>query len=178
VPPLDPIIPQGELTPFAHIAVDFITKLPLSAGHDTIMTIMDQGCTKAVILLPCSEELGSKDVARLFLERAFPFIGLPSRVISDRDTCFTSQFFREVCRQLNIKQNLSTAYYPQTDGQSERTNQTLETALRIYCNHQQNNWAQWLPILQYVLNSQASATTKQIPFMTWMGYLPRAHQPT
>jgi transposase InsO family protein len=99
-------------------------------------------------------------------------------VISDRDTRFTSQFFQEVCRQLNVKQNLSTAYHPQMDGQSERTNQTLETALRIYCNHQQNDWAQWLPILQYALNSQTSATTKQIPFMTWMGYLPRAHQPT
>jgi Integrase zinc binding domain len=178
VPPIDPIIPQGEPTPFAHIAVDFITKLPLSAGHNTIMTITDQGCMKAVILLPCSEESGSEDVAKLFLERAFPFIGLPSQVISDRDTRFTSQFFREVCWQLNVKQNLSTAYHPQTDGQSEYTNQTLEAALRIYCNHQQNNWAQWLPILQYVLNSQVSATTKQIPFMTWMGYLPCAHQPT
>jgi Chromo (CHRromatin Organisation MOdifier) domain len=70
------------------------------------------------------------------------------------------------------------AYHPQTDGQSERTNQTLEAALRIYCNHQQNDWAQWLPILQYALNSQTSTTTKQIPFMTWMGYLPHAHQPT
>jgi Integrase zinc binding domain len=178
VPPIDPIIPQGEPTPFTHIAVDFITKLPLSAGHDTIMTITDQGCTKAVILLPCNEESGSEDVATLFLERAFPFVGLPSRVISDRDTRFTSQFFREVCWQLNVKQNLSTAYHPQTDGQSECTNQTLETALRIYCNHQQNDWAQWLPILQYALNSQTSATTKQIPFITWMGYLPRAHQPT
>jgi hypothetical protein len=86
--------------------------------------------------------------------------------------------FQEVCQQLEVKQNLSTAYHPQTDGQSEHTNQTLEAMLRIYCNHQQNNWAQWLPILQYVLNSQVSVTTKQIPFMTWMGYLPQAHQPT
>jgi Integrase zinc binding domain len=77
VPPLDPIIPEGEPTPFTHIAVDFITKLPLSDGRDTIMTITDQGCTKVVILLPCKEESGSKDVAKLFLKRAFPFIGLP-----------------------------------------------------------------------------------------------------
>jgi hypothetical protein len=77
MPPLNPIVPEGEPTPFTHIAVDFITKLPLSNGHDTIMTITDQGCTKVVILLPCKEESGSKDVAKLFLERAFPFIGLP-----------------------------------------------------------------------------------------------------
>jgi hypothetical protein len=107
VPPLDPIIPEGEPTPFAHIAVDFITKLPLSEGHDTIMTITDQGCTKAVILLPCSEGSGSEDITRLFLERAFPFVGLPQRIISDRDTRFTSRMFQEVCRQLEVKQNLS-----------------------------------------------------------------------
>jgi Integrase zinc binding domain len=68
VPPLNPIVPEGEPTPFTHIAVDFITKLPLSNGHDTIMTITDQGYTKVVILLPCKEESRSKDVAKLFLE--------------------------------------------------------------------------------------------------------------
>jgi hypothetical protein len=68
MPPLDPIISEGEPTPFAHIAVNFITKLPLSDRHDTIMTITDQGCTKAVILLPCSEESGSEDITKLFLE--------------------------------------------------------------------------------------------------------------
>jgi Integrase zinc binding domain len=68
MPPLDPIIPEGEPTPFAHIAVDFITKLPLSEGHNTIMTITNQGCTKVVILLPCNKEFRSEDVTRLFLE--------------------------------------------------------------------------------------------------------------
>jgi hypothetical protein len=97
VPPLNPIIPEGEPIPFTHIVVDFITKLPLSEGYDTIMTITDQGCTKAVILLPCNEEAGSEDIAKLFLERAFSFIGLPSCVISDCDTCFTFRLFQEVC---------------------------------------------------------------------------------
>jgi Integrase zinc binding domain len=172
VPPLDPIIPEGEPIPFSHIAVDFITKLPLLEGHDTIMTITDQGCTKAIILLPCGEESGSEDIAKLFLERAFPFIGLPSHVISNRDTHFTSRLFQEVCQQLDVKQNLSMAYHPQTDSQSERTNQTLEAMLHVYCNHQQDNWARWLPILQYILNSQTSITTRQIPFVTWLSYLP------
>jgi hypothetical protein len=83
MPPLDPIILEGEPIPFSHIAIDFITKLPLSEGHNTIMAITDQGCTKAVILLPCGKESRSKDIAKLFLERAFPFIGLLSQVISD-----------------------------------------------------------------------------------------------
>jgi Integrase zinc binding domain len=103
VPPLDPIIPQGEPIPFAHIAVDFITRLPASEGYDTIMTITDQGCTKAIILLPCKEKSGSEDVTRLFLERAFPFTGLPTCIISDCDTRFTSRMFQEICRQLDIK---------------------------------------------------------------------------
>jgi hypothetical protein len=100
------------------------------------MTITDQGCMKAVILLPCSEESGSEEIAKLFLERAFPFIGLPLCVISDCDPRFMSQFFQEVYRQLDVKQNLSTAYHLQMDGQSEWTNQTLEAMLRVYCNHQ------------------------------------------
>jgi Integrase zinc binding domain len=97
IPPLNPIIPEGEPILFSCIMVDFITKLPLSEGYDTIMTITDQGCTKAIILLPCREESGSEDIARLFLERAFPFIRLPSHVILDWDTRFTSRLFQEVC---------------------------------------------------------------------------------
>jgi RNase H-like domain found in reverse transcriptase/Integrase zinc binding domain len=137
VPPLDPIIPEGEPTPFAHITVDFITKLPLLDGHDTIMMITNQGCTKAVILLPCSEESGSEDVTKLFLEWAFPFIRLPQCIISDRNTHFTSRMFQEVCWQLEVKQNLSMAYHPQTDGQLECTNQTLEATL---CHGSKGPW--------------------------------------
>jgi transposase InsO family protein len=93
-----------------------------------ILTITDHDCTKAVILIPCREDMGSEEIARLFKDKAFPYIGIPKRIISDRDTHFTSKFFKEVCQQLGITQNLSTTYHPQTDGQSERTNQTMETA--------------------------------------------------
>jgi hypothetical protein len=74
---------------------------------------------------------------------------------------FTSQFFKELCAQLEIKQNMSSAYHPQTDRQSERTNQTVETILRIFCNHQQDNWADWLKVAQYMINSRPSSTTKK-----------------
>src|SRR5579863_6083626 len=130
------------------------------------MTITDHDCTKAVILVPCNENIDAEGVARLFKDRVFPFVGLPKRIISDRDTRFTSAFFKELCAQLGIKQNLSTAYHPQTDGQSEKTNQHVETALRIYCNHQQDNCAKVLPIVQYAINARTSATTKQAPYVT------------
>ena len=122
--------------------------------------------------------MGSEEVARLFRDHAFPYTGIPKKIISDRDARFTSQFFRELCDQLGIKQNISSAYHPQTDGQSERTNQTLETILRIYCNHQQDNWADWLKIAQYVINCRPSSTTKKPPYELWMGFIPRTHQPT
>ena len=68
-------------------------------------------------------------------------------------------------------------YHPQTDRLSERTNQTVETALRIFCNHQLNDWVEWLPLIQYQINSHENSTTKRVPFEVWMGYTPRAHQP-
>jgi hypothetical protein len=146
VPPITPIGPKEDTTPFATITVDFITKLPESRGCDTILTITDHDSTKAVILIPCREDMGSEEVARLFRDHAFPYTGIPKRIISDRDTRFTSRFFKELCTQLEIKQNMSSAYHPQTDGQSEPTNQTVETILQIFCNHQQDNWADWLKI--------------------------------
>jgi hypothetical protein len=178
IPPIAPIGPGEDTTPFATITVDFITKLPESRGCDTILTITDHDSTKAVILIPCREDMGSEEVARLFRDHTFPYTGIPKRIISDRDTRFTSQFFKELCAQLEIKQNMSSAYHPQTDRQSERTNQTVETILQIFCNHQQNNWADWLKVTQYMINSRPSSTTKKPPYELWMGFIPHTHQPT
>ena len=109
-------------------------------------------------------------LAELFKDKAFPYTGLPSKIISDRDTRLTSHLAKEICQQLDVEQNISTAYHPQTDGQSEKTNQHVETALRIFTNYQQDDWAQWLPIVQYMINSRISETTKYAPYELWMGY--------
>ena len=176
-PPLNPIKPEGSPEPFKTISIDLIVKLPKSKGFDSILTITDQGSTKAVILIPCKETMTAEELAQEYKAKAFPYIGLPSRLISDRDTRFTSKIFWELCEQLGIKQNLSSAYHPQTDGESERTNQSVEVALRIFCNYRQDDWAEWLPVVQYQMNAHESSTTKKIPFEVWMGYVPRAHQP-
>jgi hypothetical protein len=84
----------------------------------------------------------------------------------------------DLCRLLDIHQNISTAYHPQTDEASERTNQTLEQYLRIFCGTQQNNWHMWLPLTQYTKNSWPSATIKCTPFNLLIGYTPQIHQPT
>ncbi len=109
--------------------MDFIVKLPISQGYDSILTVTDHDCTKAVILLPCQEEINAFGVAKLYLKHIFPIVGLPDKVIPDHDTRFTSKVFKEVCDILKIKQNMASAYHPQMDGQSEKTNQHVETAL-------------------------------------------------
>ena len=118
-PPINPIFPPQEAEPFKVISIDLITKLPTSKGNDTILTITDQGSTKGIILIPCKEAMGAEELATLYVERAFPYIGLLSKLISNRDTRFIGGLFREICWQLGIKQNISSAYHPETDGQSE-----------------------------------------------------------
>ena len=120
-PPLFLITSSSNL-PFQTIAVDFITKLPLSYGNNTILTITDHNVSKASIFLPCKETIDAVSVAELYAMHVFPHYGIPLKVISDRDPCFNSAFTTDLCKLLGICQNISTAYHPQTDGQSERTN--------------------------------------------------------
>ena len=105
-----------------------------------------------------------------------PHYRLPTCIISDRDPRFTSTFSRELCRILGITQNISTAYHPQTDGQSECTNQRLEQYLHIFIDYPRQNWASLLPLAQYTLNAWPNAMTKKAPFELIMGHIPRVHQ--
>ncbi len=177
-PPYYPITAEHPAIPFGTIAMDFITKLPESNGNDTIITITDHDCSKAAIFLPCKETITAEGVAKLYATQIFPHYGIPNKIISDRDPRFTGEFFKTLCTSLGIDQNLSTAYHPQTDGQSERTNQWLEQYLRIYGNNLQNDWADWLAMAQYVHNAWINETTKNTPFDLLIGITPRAHQQT
>lgn len=96
------------------MALDFITKLPLSQGYDSILTITDHSCTKMVQFIPCCETITAKDTAHLFLDSIFRHYGLPHKIISNRDARFTSKFIQELCRVLGIQQNISLAYHPRT----------------------------------------------------------------
>jgi hypothetical protein len=118
-PPLFPITPEPDAMPFSTISMDWITKLPPSGGFDLILTITDHDCSKAVILLPCRETMMTLELAQLYEERVFPHYRLPNKIISDQDPRLTSELAKDICNTLNIQQNISTAYHPQTDGQSE-----------------------------------------------------------
>jgi len=118
-PHLYPITTDPEAQPFEVVTMDFITKLPPSRGYDSILMITDHDCTKAALFIPCNETITSEGVTKLYLQHAYPHYGLPKRLITDRGAQFISIFMRNLCQVLGIKQNILSAYHPQTDGQSE-----------------------------------------------------------
>jgi hypothetical protein len=173
--PLSPITPVREALPFQTITLDFIVKLPISNGYDSILTITDHDCSKAAIFILCNETISAEGVAELYLRYVFPRYGLPAKIISDRDPRFTSKFMKELFRLIGATANTSTAYHPRTDGQSERSNQFLGQFLRPWVNAQQDNWEPYLPIAEFAHNSWCNETTRQTPFSILMGYEPRAN---
>ena len=172
--PLNPIVPAIGALPFQTISMDFIIKLPESAGYDSILTITDHDCTKMLIAIPCREMIMAEGVAELFLRQIFPRFGLLSKIISDRDPRFMSKFMKELCQLMGIIQNISMAYHPRTDGQSERSNQWLEQYLCFWVDHQQTNWHHYLPLAEFAHNSWKNEVMGQSPFEILMGYSPRA----
>ena len=171
---LSPIYPKPKAMPFETVAIDFITKLPLSQGYNSILTVTDHDCMKAAIFIPCNEEINVEEMAMLYLKQVVTNFGLPSKIISNQDPRFTSKFVRELCKAMGIEQNISTAYHPRTDGQSERTNQWVETFLRFVTNYKQDDWVRWLPMAQFAHNNWPSDTTRKSPFFLLMGYNPHA----
>jgi len=161
---------------WSSIALDFIVKLPKSKepltgiSYDSILVIVDR-LTKYTHLVPYLESSTAEDLAYTFIKTIISQHGTPDEIISDRDKLFTSQFWQSLMDQLGTKHKLSTAYHPQTDGQTERTNQTIEQYLRCYLNYEQDNWVRLLPLAQFAFNNSASVTGIS-PFYANYGYHP------
>lgn len=164
-------LPIGE-RPWSSISVDHIVEVPISNGYDAIMVVVCR-LTKQAIFVPCHTTDKSEDLAKLFIRDVFSKHGLPVDIVSDRGTLFTSKLWTSLCQILGVKQNLSTAYHPQTDGQTERTNQTLEQYLQMFVNYDQDDWAEWLPLSEFVFNNTPSDATGVTPFFANKGYHPR-----
>ena len=105
--------------PFQQLSVDLITGLPPSAGFDSLLVVVDHGLSKGVILTPCNKTIDAKGVTELFFKHVFLCFGLHDALISDRGPQFTSAFTTELVRILGYDLKLSTAYHPQTDGETE-----------------------------------------------------------
>ena len=154
------------------ISMDFIVGLPDSNGYNSIWVIVDR-LTKMAHFIPCRDDYTAQQYASLFIPNIFRLHGLPSSIISDRGSVFTSEFTRELCKLLKIRQNMSTAFHPQTDGQTERINALLEQYLRGYCNYQQDNWLDFLSLAEFSHNNKISSTTGMTPFFANYGFHPR-----
>ena len=133
--------------------MDLITGLPIHRGHNTILTIVDQGCSRAAVFLPCSTTITGPGIAQLYLNHMYRWFGLPDKVISDRDPRFTSHFGTALAKKLGIKQNLSSAFHPQTDGLSKRKNQWIEQYLCIVTAQHPQDWTTWLVLATAVHNN-------------------------
>ena len=129
--------------------MDFIMQLPKSEGCSTIWVVVDR-FTKMVHFIPMKDgQKTAEGCAKLFLQNIWKLHGLPSSIISDRDPVFTSKFWAELMGKLDVRLRKSTAFHLQTDGQNEMVNQSLEQYLHQYCNYQQDNWYDLLPLAQY-----------------------------
>ena len=174
VPPLHPI-PSKTLLPFKQLSVDLVTDLPKSGGFDSLMVVVDHGLSKGVILIPCTKAIDAAGVALLFFDHVFKRFGLHDTLISDRGPQFASAFAQELARLLHYDVRLSTAYHPQTDGQTERTNQEIETYLRIFCTNNPKSWTNLLTTAEFQHNTAPHHSTKVSPFSLLLGYEPRAY---
>jgi len=171
--------PAGKLMPnsipekpWTHISADFITKLPIAQGYDSILVVVDR-LTKMVHFISTTEKTSAEGLARLFRDNVWKLHRLPESIISDRGPQFTVGLMRELNRILGIESKLSTASYPQTNGQTERVNQELEQYLRMFIDHRQEQWPNWLGTAEFAYNNKTHSSTKVLPFKANYGQDPR-----
>ncbi|GJT92161.1 putative reverse transcriptase domain-containing protein [Tanacetum coccineum] len=149
--------------------MDFVTKLPkVFSGYDTIWVIVDR-LTKSAIFIPMKETDPLEKLARLYLKEVVTRHGIPVSIICDRDPRFASNFWRSLQKALGTSLDMSTAYHPQTDGQSERTIQTLEDMLRACVIDFGNGWVKHLPLVEFSYNNSYHASIKAAPFEALYG---------
>src|SRR5271167_4436614 len=171
-PRRNPLHPHSSPSaPWEEISVDLIGPLPESNGHDAILVIVDR-FSKMIKAIPSSLSLTSLGFAKILCDFVFRHHGMPKKIISDRGPQFASRFLKEFSKLIGIQQNLSTAYHPQTDGQTKRINQELEKFLCVFVNYRQDDWAEWLTLAEFSYNNHTHSTTKQTPFFLNQGQHP------
>ncbi|KAJ1041107.1 hypothetical protein NDA10_000258 [Ustilago hordei] len=165
--------------PWGSISLDFIEGLPPSKKYDSktydsILVIVDR-LTKFAILAPTHKTVTAKQTAVLLYGHMVRLFGYPDHMVSDRGRQFISGAWKAFAEQMGAKHSLSTAYHPQTDGQTERVNQVIEQYLRMYCNYEQNDWANLLDTAAFVYNNTVHNSIGVSPFFACYGWNPKAH---
>ncbi|QRW23686.1 Retrotransposable element Tf2 protein [Rhizoctonia solani] len=149
--------------PFHTISYNFITGFPKSNGHNAILVVIDS-FSKFGHFIPTTKKVTAKGLADLFITHVWKSHGLPVKTVSDRGTTFTGKFLRALYQRLGIKPSFSSAYHPESDGQTERVNQFIEFYLRSYVAADHLDWASWLPLAEYAYNNAKHSATGKTPF--------------
>ncbi|GJP49600.1 hypothetical protein CLOM_g8787 [Closterium sp. NIES-68] len=158
---LQPLEPPQR--PWQHVTMDFVTGLPAGpSGNDAVLVVVDR-LTKMAHFAPCRTTITAEETARLFITTVVRLHGIPAAIISDRDPKFTSKFWQDTWARYGTRLQFSSAYHPQTDGQTERTNQTMEQLIQTNCPDRKK-WEDVLPMLEFSYNNVPSATTNHSPF--------------
>ena len=157
--------------PWQSIGMDFMGPLPLSNNYDYLLVVIDR-LTSMVHLIPTTVKVTATEVAKIFMQEVVRLHGMPESIVSDRDSKFTSKFWRELHRALGIKLLMSTAFHPQTDGATERANRSIGQILRSVVSNDQSNWAERCPMVEFAINSSVSSTTGYTPFELNYGVTP------
>jgi len=151
--------------PCEGVIMDFVTDLPVSTafGFTGILVFVDL-LTKMAIDLPCRKHIDSPELALMCFEHVICKHGVPDDLITDHGTPFSSRIWTRVCSHISIDHRLSTAFHPQTHGQTERQNQTMEQYLQAFCNYEQDNWVELVPLAEFAYNNSVHASTTMTPF--------------
>ncbi|GJP69722.1 hypothetical protein CLOP_g722 [Closterium sp. NIES-67] len=162
--------------PWQVVSLDFITGLPpTTSSHDAILVVIDK-FSKMGHFIPTHTTARTEETAQLFVRHIISQHGIPTTLISDRDPKFTSKFWKELMSLLGTKLGMSSAYHPQTDGQTERLNQIVEQLLRAACKDDISKWDLHLPVLEFAYNNATHAATGQTPFFLCYGRHPLTPQ--
>ena len=157
--------------------MDFITGLLVSTNwkgetYNSILVIVDR-LTKMVHYEPVKLHIDTPSLVEVIINVVVGHHGLPNSIVSDRGSVFTSKFWSSLCYFLGIKQRLSTAFHPQTDGQTKRQNSKMKVYLWAFVNYEQNDWARLLPMAKFASNNAKNASTGHTPFELNCGFHPR-----
>ncbi|KAL0156943.1 hypothetical protein M9458_048189, partial [Cirrhinus mrigala] len=157
--------------PWTHIALDFVTDLPPSNGHTTILSVVDR-FSKGCRFIPLPKLPTAMETAELLCNWVFRLYGLPEDIVSDRGPQFTSQLWAGFFRLLGVNISLTSGYHPQANGQAERLNQRLTRFLRSYCHDHQEDWSRFLFWAEYAKNSLRKPASNLTPFQCILGFQP------
>jgi transposase InsO family protein len=166
---LQPLLVPNRI--WTDITMDFIEGLPLSQGQSVILVVVDR-LSKYSHFTALSHPYSAAKVAQLFIHHVFKLHGMPQSIVSDRDPTFTSQFWRELFRLQGTSLKLSTSYHPQTDGQTEVVNKSLENYLRCFTQDIPKDWTHWLPWAEYWYNTSWHSSIRMTPYEAVYGVPP------